>query len=248
MKLARVTWGLGIMVLLLGLPAAGQGNGPSDDGDDHCTSIAVGRLASADGSVIGSHDDTCRNSRLHVVPVRDWPPGSTAPVNYGLMDVPQGTPYEYRGKIIGEVPQVPHTFACLHTGYPQMNERQLMIAESTLDQREDLEKIANTGHQIIILANTRVSRDVDLSQPDSFMGSANYNQAAIAQSHPRTAVRAYCTYEVLAHQQEPLVVLLSAHGQPYIKLFFRRRSSVVEDTVLVWRGRLTALPLERIHQ
>ncbi len=265
MKMTRVTWGLGIMILLLGIPAAGRGQGPSDDRDDHCTSIAVGRLASADGSVIGTHDGCCRNSRLHVVPARDWPAGSMAPVYFGLQDVPPGSTYEHRGEIIGQIPQVPHTYAYLHTGYPQMNEHQLMIAESTLYQRPELINFADTGDQImtieqaqlfalqrcrtakdavkligslleeygfrtscgpasegllvcdpqtvwllevcsvpvsdwkrgsgvpgavwaaqripddhiVILANTHLIRDIDLSKPDQFMGSSNYKQAAI---------------------------------------------------------------------
>jgi len=233
--------------------------------DDHCTSIAVGRLASIDGSVIASHDGCCSNSRLHVVPAKDWPAGSTAPVYFGLQDVPPGSTYEHRGEIMGRIPQVPHTYAYLHTGYPQMNEHQLMIAESTLYQRPELVKLADTGEQImtieqaqlfalqrcktareatkligslleeygfltscgpasegllicdpqqiwllevvslpmrdwkrgsgipgavwvaqripddhvIVLANTHVMRDIDLSRPDWYMGSANYKQAAI---------------------------------------------------------------------
>jgi dipeptidase len=290
MKRTHMAWLAGIVILLLGIPAAGQGNALSDDDDDHCTSIAVGRLASVDGSVIGSHDGTCHNSRLHVVPARDWPPGSMAPVYYGLMDVPPGSTYEYRGKIIGEIPQVPHTYAYLHTGYPHMNEHQLMIAESTLDQREELEEFVGTGEQImtieqaqlfalqrcrtardavkligslleeygflpsagpggsegllicdpqqvwllevcsvpvsgwkrgrgvpgaiwvaqripddhiVVLANTHIIRDIDLSKPDSYMGSANYKQAAIdmgwynpAGGEPFRFYEAYGSYPV----------------------------------------------------
>lgn len=233
--------------------------------DDHCTSIAVGPLASTDGSVIAAHDGCCANSRLHVVPARDWPEGAMAPVYYGLQDVPDGSNYEHRGTEIGEIPQVPHTFAYLHTGYPQMNEHQLMIVESTLYQRSELAEYANTGEQImtieqaqlfalqrcstaydavqligslledygfltsvgmasegllitdptqvwllevasvpvhgwrrdsgnpgavwvaqripddhiIVLTNTHLIRDVDLSNPEWFLGSSNYKQAAI---------------------------------------------------------------------
>jgi dipeptidase len=248
-----------VLAFSVAVPAAGQ------ICDDHCTSIAVGRLASTDGSVIASHDGCCTNSRLHVVPARDWPEGSMAPVYYGLQDVPDGSTYEDRGTVIGEIPQVPHTFAYLHTGYPQMNEHQLMIVESTLYQRSELAEFANTGEQImtieqaqlfalqrcstaydavqligslledygfltsvgmaseglmitdptqvwllevasvpvhnwkrdsgtpgavwvaqripddhvIVLTNTHLIRDIDLSDPEWFLGSANYKQAAI---------------------------------------------------------------------
>ena len=119
--------------------------------DDHCTSIAVGPRASIDGSVISSHDGCCANSRLHVVPAQDWPVGSMAPVYYGLQDVREGSTYEDRGEVIGQIPQVPHTYAYLHTGYPQMNEHQLMIAESTLYQRPELSAFADSGEQIMTI-------------------------------------------------------------------------------------------------
>jgi dipeptidase len=253
------------MALLVALPAVGQKSRSAQECDDHCTSIAVGRLASTDGSVIASHDGCCGNSRLHVVPARDWPEGSMAPVYYGLQEVPEGSTYEHRGEVIGHIPQVPHTYAYLHTGYPQMNEHQLMIAESTLYQRPELVAFADSGEQImtiemaqlfalqrcrtayeavkligslleeygfhtscgpasegllitdpkqvwllevtsipvsgwkrgsgipgaiwvaqripddhvIVLANTHLIRDVDLSKPEWYMGSANYKQAAI---------------------------------------------------------------------
>jgi dipeptidase len=265
MNKAFLKWLLGILMVLAGRLVEGQSGLPQPKLDDHCTSIAVGRLASTDGSVIASHDGCCSNSRLHVVPAKDWPAGSTAPVYFGLQDVPPGSTYEHRGEILGQIPQVLHTFAYLHTGYPQMNEHQLMIAESTLYQRPELARFADTGEQImtieqaqlfalqrcktayeavkligsllekygfhtscgpasegllicdpeqiwllevvslplknwkrgsgvpgavwvaqripddhiVVLANTHIMRDIDLSKPDWYMGSANYKQAAI---------------------------------------------------------------------
>ena len=97
------------MVLTLSATVPAVGQMCEDRCDDHCTSIAVGPLASTDGSVIAAHDGCCTNSRLHVVPAQDWPEGSMAPVYYGLQDVPTGSTYEDRGMVIGEIPQVPHT-------------------------------------------------------------------------------------------------------------------------------------------
>lgn len=270
MKMKRMAGFAVALALLLPVPLSGQvcDTQGCDEGcacDDHCTSIAVGPGASVDGSVIASHDGCCANSRLHVVPARDWPEGSMAPVYYGLQDVREGSTYEDRGEVIGHIPQVPHTYAYLHTGYPQMNEHQLMIAESTLYQRPELSAFANTGEQImtiemaqlfamqrtktayeavkligslleeygfrtsvglasegllisdptqvwllevasvpvhdwkrgsgvpgaiwvaqripydhiVVMANTHLIRDVDLSNPEWYLGSSNYKQAAM---------------------------------------------------------------------
>lgn len=105
--------------------------------DDHCTDIVVGKAASVDGSVITSHTGCCSECRVHVVPARTYPPGAMAPVYYGLQDVRK--PLHEYGKVIGHIPQVENTFAYFHTGYPQMNEHQLAIGESTLCQRKELQ-------------------------------------------------------------------------------------------------------------
>jgi dipeptidase len=157
MKYKYVLWSAAfIAILLLSIIVFGQSIYSPEDSDEHCTSLAVGRLASADGSVIASHDGCCGNSRLHVVPAQDWPEGSLAPVYFGLQDVPEGSTYEHRGKIIGHIPQAAHTYAYLHTGYPQMNEHQLMIAESTLYQRPELQQIADTGDQIMTIEQAQL--------------------------------------------------------------------------------------------
>ncbi|MCJ7682578.1 MAG: C69 family dipeptidase, partial [Candidatus Aminicenantes bacterium] len=42
------------------------------------------------------------------------------------------------GEVIGTIPQVERTYAYFHSAYPQMNEHQLAIGESTLSQRDEL--------------------------------------------------------------------------------------------------------------
>jgi dipeptidase len=109
-----------------------------------CTVIGVGRLATADGSVITSHTDCCSECRIQVVPGRTYPKGSMAPVHWGMVyfgaeDDRGALPLGDFGKIIGEIPQVERTFAYFHTGYSQMNEKQLAIGESTCSQRTELD-------------------------------------------------------------------------------------------------------------
>lgn len=109
-----------------------------------CTVIGVGRLATADGSVITSHTDCCSECRVHVVPAQTFPKGSMAPVHWGMVyfgdgDDRRALPLGDYGKVIGQIPQVERTYAYFHTGYSQMNEHQLAIGESTCFQRRALD-------------------------------------------------------------------------------------------------------------
>jgi len=102
-----------------------------------CTDIIVGKKVSRDGSVITSQTGCCTECRVHVVPSLTFKSGTQAPVYWGMQDVkkPFGPPY---GQILGYIPQAEKTFAYFHTGYPQMNEYQLAIGETTLSQRDEL--------------------------------------------------------------------------------------------------------------
>jgi len=117
--------------------------------DDSCTDIVVGRLASVDGSVITSHTGCCSECRVHVVPAQTFKKGDMAPVYYGLQDVKK--PLHEYGDIIGYIPQVEKTYAYFHTGYPQMNEHQLAIGESTLSQKKELQVDRTNGKQIMTI-------------------------------------------------------------------------------------------------
>ncbi len=109
-----------------------------------CTVIGVGRLATADGSVITSHTDCCSECRIQIIPGRTYPKGSMAPVHWGMVyfgaeDDRHALPLGDFGTVIGRIPQVERTFTYFHTGYSQMNEKQLAIGESTCSQRADLD-------------------------------------------------------------------------------------------------------------
>lgn len=120
--------------------------GPPAAASDHegCTVIGVGPGATVDGSVITSHTDCCSECRIQVIPGRTFPKGATAPVHWGMAyfgagDERRPLPLGDFGKVIGHIPQAERTFTYFHTGYSQMNEKQLAIGESTCSQRAELD-------------------------------------------------------------------------------------------------------------
>ena len=68
-----------------------------------CTVIAVGKNATADGSVLISQTDTGQDSRIYVVQGRKHEPGSKAPVYFGIQDATNAL--EDDGDILGYVPE-----------------------------------------------------------------------------------------------------------------------------------------------
>jgi dipeptidase len=106
---------------------------------DGCTSITVGKKATADGSVITSH--TCDSHRTRgwfdIMPAKDHQIDELATmfkrVPYDSLAMPT---YTYIP--IGTIPQVEHTYQYINTAYPCMNEHQLAIGESTFGGRKSL--------------------------------------------------------------------------------------------------------------
>jgi dipeptidase len=128
-----------------------------------CTVIGVGRNATADGSVITSHTDCCSECRIQVIPGRTYPKGATAPVHWGMTyfgndDDRRALPLGDFGKVIGRIPQVERTFTYFHTGYSQMNEKQLAIGESTCSQRAELDVpfVEGVTRQIMTIEQAQV--------------------------------------------------------------------------------------------
>ncbi|HII07635.1 MAG TPA: dipeptidase [Methanotrichaceae archaeon] len=117
-----------------------------------CTTIAVGKKATIDGSVIIAHsDDDVSDERVIYVPASD-PNGGERNVYYdnaslGLkkeynstelrryIGPDRGPGYDtkdYQNSIpLGKIPQVEHTYAYFDCSYGIMNEHQLMIGECT---------------------------------------------------------------------------------------------------------------------
>ncbi|MBN1779838.1 C69 family dipeptidase [bacterium] len=106
---------------------------------DGCTSITVGRAASADGSVITSH--TCDSHRtrswLDIIPEKTHAPGSSCKIRKRQSDDTKAMP-AYQHPVAGEIGQVRRTHGFINTAYPCMNDRQLAIGESTFGGRENL--------------------------------------------------------------------------------------------------------------
>ncbi len=112
-----------------------------------CTVIAVGKKASADGSVIVSHTDAGPDCRIHLVPGQSYEKGAQAPVHWGMIDL--GRKLGDYGEVLGQIPQVEQTNSYFQTAYPQMNAYQLAIGESTLSQRDELKVDRSVCKQIM---------------------------------------------------------------------------------------------------
>ena len=104
----------------------------------NCTSIMVGRKASADGSVITSHTcDGRYRTWVYMEPAEDHKPGAMHKVLRGTMKT------SFHGdttgvKVMGQIPEAAHTYAYLNTAYPCLNEKQLAIGETTFSGPDTL--------------------------------------------------------------------------------------------------------------
>lgn len=90
-----------------------------------CTSLIAGKKATADGSVLVTYaaDSHTLYGELYSTPAADHEPGAMRKI------------YEWdTGKYLGEIPQVPHTYATIGN----MNEHGLTISESTWGGRHEL--------------------------------------------------------------------------------------------------------------
>lgn len=127
------------MIAIINPASAGEKSDWEGGVPEGCTTITVGKAASADGSVMTSH--TCDSHRtrswLDIVPAQDHKKGAT-------VTLVRRTPCDslamptYQHLPVGEIPQVEHTYAYINTAYPCMNEKQLAIGESTFGGRESL--------------------------------------------------------------------------------------------------------------
>ncbi|KAI9028361.1 putative peptidase [Hyaloraphidium curvatum] len=117
-----------------------------------CTLIVVGRRASADGSVMIAHTDDAGGAtsdvRLVRIEAADHAPGSRRAVlrvrggyprivapNRGRAYDPKNYPGEEENTVLGYIDQVPHTYAYIDQDYGMINEKQLIIGETTTSAR-----------------------------------------------------------------------------------------------------------------
>lgn len=130
-----------VILLLASLSFAGRPLQPGPE-PESCTSILVGRLASADGSTMTSHscDSNTDRTWMNIVPRRQHKTGEMTQVwlNPKLTKGPDDS-----DRIpTGEIPQVPETYKYLNAAYPIMNEYQLAIGETTTGGRRELQSSA----------------------------------------------------------------------------------------------------------
>jgi dipeptidase len=138
-SLPFAVFGLAFLALsFLAGPAAPPAPRPTQPEFESCTSVLVGRLASADGSTMTSHSCDSGSDRtwMTIVPGAKHKPGTTAKVYYE----PKRTkgPTDTERLETGEIPQVAETYAYLNAAYPIMNEHQLAIGETTIGSRREL--------------------------------------------------------------------------------------------------------------
>lgn len=111
-----------------------------------CTSITVGKKASADGSVMTSHTDDSGRTRtnIYIVSAADHVKGATKSIY--RRGVPKSDEYgkmkKYEFLKTGDIPQVAHTYKYFATAYPCLNEHQLAIGESTFTGRKEMQSDA----------------------------------------------------------------------------------------------------------
>ncbi len=114
-----------------------------------CTVIVAGKKATKDGSVIVSHTDAGPDCRVHYVPGQKFEKGAQAPIYCGMVE--SGRPLGDYGEVLGHIPQVPETYGYFQSAYPQMNDHQLAIGESTLSQRDELKLDLENCAQIMTI-------------------------------------------------------------------------------------------------
>ncbi|MDR1406569.1 MAG: C69 family dipeptidase [Tannerella sp.] len=136
-----------LLLCLLPAAVAGQHAAPDSRYDAmECTTVTVGKNASADGSVMTSHTDDSHRTRtdISVVQAKDHPQGTMKTLyrRRAAANRPGEMPkYEYVET--GQIPEVAHTFQYFNSAYPCMNEKQLAIGESTFGGRPECH--ADTG-------------------------------------------------------------------------------------------------------
>ncbi|MBP5563247.1 MAG: C69 family dipeptidase, partial [Bacteroidales bacterium] len=137
----RAFW-LGFVVMM-GISLHAQVIPEFETGGMECTSITVGKKASADGSVMTSHTDDSHRSRtnIYVTPEQDYERDAKQTLykrQWAKKQLP-GQMLRYDNIPVGEIPQVEHTYQFLNTAYPCVNEAQLAIGESTFGGRKELQ-------------------------------------------------------------------------------------------------------------
>lgn len=106
---------------------------------DGCTSVTVGKKASADGSVMTSHTDDSHRTRSEMNIVAAQQQKSSQKTVYKRVPCNDFAMTTYKFDSIGTIPEVKHTFQYVNSAYPCLNEKQLGTGESTFGGRSCLQ-------------------------------------------------------------------------------------------------------------
>lgn len=106
------------------------------DDSNACTTVIVGKKATADGSTMVSHTcDGQYDPSFRVIPGGTFEKGTTMPVYKNVCQAGvYGRPDPVKA---GDIPQVERTYDIFYAAYPFMNEKKLLIGEDTFTGRPE---------------------------------------------------------------------------------------------------------------
>lgn len=102
-----------------------------------CTSVPTSPEASADGTMTSHSCDGGYEIRIKVVPGRTHPAGAKRDIMKGG-GLGEEKPLQFQERKVGEIPQVERTFTRYDASYPFMNEKGVVIGETTIGGRREL--------------------------------------------------------------------------------------------------------------
>jgi dipeptidase len=102
-----------------------------------CTSVPTSPETSADGTLTSHSCDGGYEIRIKVVPGRSYPAGAKRDIMKGG-GLGEEKPPERQERKVGDMPQVAQTFTRYDASYPFMNEKGVIIGETTIGGRREL--------------------------------------------------------------------------------------------------------------
>jgi dipeptidase len=102
-----------------------------------CTSVPVSPETSSDGTLTSHSCDGGYEIRIKVVPGKAYPAGAKRDIMKGG-GLGEEKPPERQERKVGEMPQVAQTFTRYDASYPFMNEKGVIIGETTIGGRREL--------------------------------------------------------------------------------------------------------------
>lgn len=113
-----------------------------------CTTVAVGKDASADGSVMVAHTcDGWYDHRIQIVEGGTHADGEMVDIYNDPCTDTKNTP-----ELVGQVPQVPETYTYFNIAYPFMNEKGVIISEFTWSGRSEV----GSPNGMMVIANLQM--------------------------------------------------------------------------------------------